>query len=239
MPKDPDVPGQRLQLQKPAAMTFPRLKAFFKFLIASYDGTLPDHECFRFRLESRHSNIPTPVAPTDPNVHHAGVAAAKTKLPKRTRDNSEPKERRSKRAREEEDETFDDFDNQNYDDLDDVFLQDALTGKDPWRPLGQGKTPLQGSTKSQTPQTMPSSGLKGSRSGTSFNSVPANAPDKPTRKTRPRPKPKSVIDVGTDSLSHPLLFPTDEGTVMTWNEVRPCIHVLLSRITLTIILTTR
>ncbi|KAG8941494.1 hypothetical protein FRC00_012349, partial [Tulasnella sp. 408] len=155
MPIDPDMPGQRLQLQKPAAMTYPRLKAFFKFLVASYDGTLPDHECFRFRLQSRHSNLLTPVAPADPNVHHAGAAAAKTKLPKHTRDNTEPRQRKAKRAREEEEETFEDLNAENYDgvmqDVDEAFLQDALTGKDPWNPPDQGRAlriqnPLQSST---------------------------------------------------------------------------------------------
>lgn len=126
MPLDPDIPSQRLQLQKPAAITYPRLKALFKFLVASYDGTLPEHECFRFRLESRHSNIPTPVAPADPNVHHAGAAAVKTKLPKRKHENPEPKQRKSKRAREEEEETAEGFDDENHNtmmlDLDDNFL---------------------------------------------------------------------------------------------------------------------
>ncbi|KAG9042437.1 hypothetical protein FS837_010885, partial [Tulasnella sp. UAMH 9824] len=234
MPIDPDVPGQRLQLQKPAAMTFPRLKAFFKFLVASYDGTLSDHECFRFRLQSRHSNIPTPVAPVDPNVHHAGVAAAKTKLPKRTCDNTKPRQRKAKRAREEEEETFEDLNSENYDglmeELDEAFLQDALTGKDPWNPLGQGKavrvqTPLQSSTTSRTPHTMPYSELKESRPTTNFKPVAVSAPDRPTCKPRPRPKPKSAIEIGTDTLSHPLLFPTDEGAAETWKEVKQYLDI--------------
>ncbi|KAG9034908.1 hypothetical protein FS837_002102 [Tulasnella sp. UAMH 9824] len=91
MPMDPDIQGQRLQLQKPAAMSDVRVKAFFEFLINSYDGTLPEEQCFRFKHEARHLNLPAPVPPSDPNIHHAAAAAAKTILTKQKRGLQAPK----------------------------------------------------------------------------------------------------------------------------------------------------
>ncbi|KAG8923184.1 hypothetical protein FRC01_013099 [Tulasnella sp. 417] len=89
MPMDPDVQGQRLQLQKPAAMTDTRVKALFDFLVSSYNGTLPEEQAFRFKHEARHLNLPAPVPPSDPTIHHAAVAAAKTAIPKRKKDDSQ------------------------------------------------------------------------------------------------------------------------------------------------------
>lgn len=79
MPMDPDIPTQRLQFQKPGAMTDSRVKALFLFLVASYNGTQPEEESFRFKLESCHLNLPVPTPPSNPDIHHAAAFAAKTR----------------------------------------------------------------------------------------------------------------------------------------------------------------
>ncbi|KAG8925798.1 hypothetical protein FRC01_009688 [Tulasnella sp. 417] len=213
MPMDPDVPGQRLQLQKPAAMTFARLRTFFKFLVASYDGSLPDHECFRFRFT-------TPAK----QLRRRNSPSTRERQASRSR-------KKTKRARKEQEEIIEGFDNDDYEatlhDIDETIFEDALTlpttGKGQPKTLLKGRalrvvSPPQSSDKTHPPRIMPSSGLKGNHPSASKNSVTTEAPDKP--RPRPRPRPKSAIAGGTDKLSHPLLLPTDGETVKIWKETK-------------------
>ncbi|KIO26170.1 hypothetical protein M407DRAFT_24503 [Tulasnella calospora MUT 4182] len=240
MPMDPDVPNQRLQLQKPSAMSETRVKVFFKFLISSYDGTLPEVDSFRFKLEYRHLNIPQPGAPADPHVHHAGAAIAKTKVPKRKRGESNTKEKQPKRRRNEQDaeegdyEEYEDYEGM-MQDVNAAFLDDALALSAAVN--GQAKGARKGkalrieSPPQSPPNVRKASGPKTSepekgRSVTiSQPKLTGDPPDKPAHRKRPKARPKSVIEVGTDELSHSELLPDDEETARAWMETKKYLDV--------------
>ncbi|KIO16515.1 carbohydrate-binding module family 1 protein, partial [Tulasnella calospora MUT 4182] len=78
MPMDPLVEGKTLEIQRPTAMEDPRFDAWWKFMVQSYDGTLTDEQCFMFRVEAVHQNIPAPPAPAEASAHQAAINASKT-----------------------------------------------------------------------------------------------------------------------------------------------------------------
>lgn len=233
MPIDPDVPRQRLQIQRPTAMTPPRVKALFDFLVSSYNGSLSEKESFRFKLDARYSNIPAPIAPTDPEVHHAGAAAAKTRIPKRGRGDTEPKRKKSKKLKAMSDEALAQGDYDNYESIphdddpafvdDPVVMSPAVEG--PSHPSRKRK-PLMIESPSQSLEkpskaSVPSSGEKEQNHVARGPHLPEAAPDRPVARTRPRPRngPKFAIEFGTDELSHPLLLPSDSEYAVVWKEV--------------------
>lgn len=240
---DPDVPGQRLQIQRPTAMTNTRIKAFFHFLVSSYDGSLPEQESFRFRLDSRYLNIPNPTAPANPEIHHAGAAAAKTKVPKYKRAGVEAKGKKTKQSSKKRDEAGDgvgdgvgDGGYHNYEglmqDADEAYFDD--TAAESARVAVQRKTSRKGkalriespppsSDKTIRPSVLPSVDHDSSRpvAGSSLE----RTPDKPAPRLRPRTKlKKSEIPLGTDELWHPLILPDDAESAESWMEV--CQHHL-------------
>ncbi|KAG8929553.1 hypothetical protein FRC01_004160 [Tulasnella sp. 417] len=78
MPIDPLVEGKKLEIQRPTAMEDLRFDAWWNFMIASYDGTLPEANRFMFHVEALHDDIPTPPTPEEASVHQAAINAAKT-----------------------------------------------------------------------------------------------------------------------------------------------------------------
>ncbi|KAG8939672.1 hypothetical protein FRC04_006079 [Tulasnella sp. 424] len=222
MPMDPDIPGQRLQFQKPGAMTDSRVKALFFFLIESYNGKLSEEERFRFRLESRHSNLPAPAPPPDPNVHHAAAVAARTNLTKRRQEKLPTDSRKRKR-----DKT--DFDESGEEDLEDLAeimqeadvadLEDALnTGGAPKPKMSGKRRPLRIESPPPTSSNSTKPPFVPARPTPQESQPITSAPDRPVKRTRPRTK--SVPDIGTDELSHPLFIPGDERVAHLWAEDR-------------------
>ncbi|KAG9041628.1 hypothetical protein FS837_011947 [Tulasnella sp. UAMH 9824] len=234
MPMDPDVPGQRLQIQRPTAMTPPRVKALFNFLVSSYNGSLPEHESFRFKLDSRYSNIPAPIAPSNPEVHHAGAAAAKTRIPKRGRGDAEPKGKKSKKLKVMSDEVLAQGDDDNYESIPNDDYTASVDDAVVMSPGVEGPSHSSRKRKAVMIESPPQSSEKPVKS-----SLPASAemekshpnqdpqsldglPDRPVSRARPRPKngPKFAIEFGTDELSHPLLLPSESESTTVWTEAK-------------------
>ncbi|KIO28289.1 hypothetical protein M407DRAFT_22498 [Tulasnella calospora MUT 4182] len=237
MPMDPDVPGQRLQIQRPTAMSNTRIKAFFHFLVSSYDGSLPEHESFRFRLDSRYLNIPNPTAPANPEIHHAGAAAAKTKIPKHKRTGVQAKGKKTKQTSKKRDEVGDEGDYYNYEglmqDADEAYFDDAVAtfagvAAQP-KTSRKGKplrieSPPQSPGQTIRPSFLPSVDLvdrESSRSVSGSKSL-EGPPDKPVHRRKPRTKlkPKFEIQLGTDELWHPLILPDDAESAKSWMEAK-------------------
>lgn len=224
MPMDPDIPGQRLQFQKPGAMTDSRVRALFFFLIESYNGKLSEEERFRFRLESRHSNLPTPAPPPDPNVHHAAVVAARTNLTKRRQEKVSTDSRKRKRDKTD----FDESGEEDHEDLAEIMqeadaadLEDALnTGGAPKRKTSGKRQPLRIESPPPTSSNSTKPPLVPARPTPQEAQPITSAPDRPVKRTRPRPK--SAPDIGTDELSHLLFIPGDERVAHLWAEVCDC-----------------
>ncbi|KAG8895214.1 hypothetical protein FRC01_012499, partial [Tulasnella sp. 417] len=218
MPMDPDVPGQRLQLQKPSAMTDARVKTFFKHLVSSYDGSLPEEQAFRFKLDSRYSNIPPPIAPADPTVHHAAAFAAKTSVPKQKKKDISLNKDKSKKRKKQPDDGFDEEDYGDFmEELEDTFLDDNHAAMKGWpkvtaRRIDSPEPDVQPPPLEQDPVPNPHP-----------PKTPAETqPDKPVVRPRPRPKstPNATLESGTDILSHPLIFPNDEENARIWSETK-------------------
>ncbi|KAG8925065.1 hypothetical protein FRC01_010729 [Tulasnella sp. 417] len=230
MPMDPDAPGQRLQIQRPSAMTDTRVRAFFQFLVSSYDGSLPEDKSFRFKLDARYMNIPTPTVPDDPNVHHAGVSAAKTKIPKRVREGGEKKGKKTNRSKSRTNDHGKDGEYENYEgmmmEVDAAVLDDALRPSNSSR---KGKS-LRIESPPQSPRTIGKPPLRTSADVTNGepapnSQLPDGPPDKPVRRPRPRTKIKDQIELGTDELSHPLLLPDDAESAEIWLETKETLDI--------------
>ncbi|KIO23560.1 hypothetical protein M407DRAFT_26937 [Tulasnella calospora MUT 4182] len=241
MPMDPDFQGQRLQFQKPAAMTDTRIKVFFEFLVNSYNGTLPEEECFRFKHEARHLNLPAPVPPSDPNVHHAAAAAAKTAVPKRKKDGTQGTKHgtRPKKLKKSEGDTDD-----VYHDIDGLMLELDASYLDEAQELTNGaKTRRTATNGAKTQHTAP-------RKGKSTRFVSPTPPPEEPEAEVPTPLPPAIKNVAiplappssaegplapsqssnsqtkftpesdTDELSHPLFRPGYEDTFGEWASTK-------------------
>ncbi|KIO24093.1 hypothetical protein M407DRAFT_26530 [Tulasnella calospora MUT 4182] len=247
MPMDPDNPAQRLQLQKPNAMSNARVKEFFKFLIASYDGTLQEPERFRFKLETRHLNIPAPVAPPDPTIHYAAANAAKTKLPKgKKADRNFEKKKAKARVKRKlaagpvaRDRELDDFEgslwNDDFADDGRPYLQEAVnvpaaSKSKPAEKPGKGKA-----LRIESPPESPSTSVDTTRIKPTRAAVsePPQATLAKRGKSPPRPKarPKGVLDPGTDELRHPSFLPGDQLLAHLWIKTKENLEQWGRRIT--------
>ncbi|KIO17895.1 hypothetical protein M407DRAFT_32428 [Tulasnella calospora MUT 4182] len=247
MPMDPDNPGQHLQLQKPNAMSNNRVKAFFKFLIASYDGTLPEAERFRFKLETRHLNIPAPVAPPDPAVHYAAANAAKTKLPKgkkayRNFEKKKAKARGKKKvasAAVARDGERDDFEgslwDDGFEDDDKPYLQDAsnvpaaFKSKQAVRPIKP--KPLRIDSPPESPSKSVDTTQNRHTTTTVSEPPPAMLVEGNKPPPRRKPRPKGVLNAGTDELTHPSFVPGNQRLAHLWIKTKEYLEQWGRRIT--------
>lgn len=78
MPDDPLVRGKPLEIAKPSFMPNVRFNVLWKFLLDSYNGSLPSEKRFMFKVEALHQNMPAPLPPGDEAVHHTAINSAKT-----------------------------------------------------------------------------------------------------------------------------------------------------------------
>ncbi|KAG9043289.1 hypothetical protein FS837_009775 [Tulasnella sp. UAMH 9824] len=224
MPMDPDYPTQRLQLQRLSAMSELRVKAFFKFLIESYNGHLSADEAFYLKHESRHLNVPSPTAPEDPSIHHAAAAAAKTKVPPGKRTVTKPKGRRGGRIGESvlgtisEDEDLGDLAGLEEDN-DAALLDQALA-------RGVEKPTASSSRKAHKRRIESPPDSTSSTTGHSQTQVPItegvsmrlNELESVTARSRPRPM--SILNQGTDEVMHKRFVPGFVEDPVTWNKFK-------------------
>lgn len=219
MPTDPDVHGQRLQLQKPSAMSDPRIKALFTFLINSYNGVLPVDQRFRLKHESRHLNLPSPAAPEDPTIHYAASIAAKTKIlhshKQRAGGSNNAKGGRGKVVIEmppEDDE---------YQDLPGLVVEEDAAVLDQALGIGNGKLSAPKrlkSSKLRIESPPPKANDDNDRStATERPSIPPA--ETTTGATRSCPRPKTVLDPANDELSHKRFIPGTMVNSAVWSKV--------------------
>lgn len=224
---DPEIPTQRLQFQKPGAMSNSRVKALFLFLVASYNGSLSEEESFRFKLESRHLNLPAPTPPSDQNVHHTAVFAAKTRVTKQHGDKSSTAGRKKKGLKRGFEEIDDEEGYENFpgimQELEAANLEDAFSSAGVSKPRPKTSNKGKSLRIESPPPVIPKATGRDPRETPSATT----APDKPVK--RPRPRPKSALDAGVDELSHPLFVPGDESTSHLWIEVRKLSNISLER----------
>ncbi|KAG8927972.1 hypothetical protein FRC01_006642 [Tulasnella sp. 417] len=222
MPMDPDHPNQRLQLQKPSAMSDARVRTFFKFLIESYNGDLSKDNAFCFKHESRHLHLPSPTAPDDPSIHHAAAVAAKTKVPLRKGGAAASNGRKGRQVKKlpeipSEDEEV--LDLPGLEENDAALLDDAL-GRDvehfaPSRARKSHKLLIEtppdstASTTEQVSEQLPASQVTSMQPG-----------DSQTDAGRPRPRPMSVLKPGTDELTHPRFMPGMAKDPSAWSKMK-------------------
>ncbi|KAG8931881.1 hypothetical protein FRC01_000650 [Tulasnella sp. 417] len=224
MPMDPEYPNQRLQLQRPSSMSEIRVKTLFKFLIESYNGDLPADQAFRWKHESRHLQVPSPAVPEDPSVHHAAAAAAKTKVRSGRRAVTEPKARKGQQVKKAaletcpEDEDFQDWPGL-MEDNDAALLNQAL-GRGVDKPSASNSrksrklqidTPPESdsSTTDELPQQPPAT-----------EGVSKQRDQSQSDTSRPKPRPMSILNSGSDELVHKRFVPGSVEDSAVWAKLR-------------------
>lgn len=224
MPMDPDHPSQRLQLQKPSAMSDLRIKALFTFLLNSYNGVLPTHQSFCLKHEARHLHIPSPAVPDDPSVHYAAAVAAKTKVPARQRTNPAPKEGRGKRSKGALEPPSEDDE---FQDLAGLCVEEDAAALDQALDLTSGKPSGPRTRKSvklrveSPPPAFDEATELGTEQVSTEELSSAHSVTEGTQLPKPRPRPKSILNPATDELSHDRFIPGAVSDATLWSQVRP------------------
>ncbi|KAG8902175.1 hypothetical protein FRC00_000984 [Tulasnella sp. 408] len=224
MPMDPDYPGQRLQLQRLSAMSELRVKAFFKFLIESYNGHLSADEAFSLKHESRHLNVPSPTAPEDPSIHHAAAAAAKTKIPPGRRTATEPKSRRGRRIGESvreatsEDEDLGDLPGLEEDN--DAAVLDEALAREVQKPTASSSRKAHKRRIESPPDSTSSTTGHSQQQRPMTEGVSTRLAELQSDTTRSRPRPMSILNQGMDEVVHKRFVPGFVENPVTWTKVK-------------------
>lgn len=148
-------------------------------------------------------------------------------MTKRHGDKSSAADRKRKRPNKDSDETDDEEGYENFagimQEVDAANLEDALSSIGVSKP--KPKTSKKGKSlciNSPPPAIPEAPGNDGEEALST-----ATAPDKPLK--RPRPRPRSALNVEVDQLSHPHFIPGDESTAHLWTNVSKLSVIYLRR----------